>query len=456
MLKKGIITIFGANVISLLFNLLTSFLLPKYLSVDGYAAIKTFQLYVVYVGLLHLGYADGMYLKYGGISAEKIEKQELVEDISTMRLFQIIVSAMTICVCLIIHDNVWLAFSLSIVPLNMASYYKSLCQATGEFGQYSRVMNVTTIATFFLNIILLFVFKQRENSYWYIAGYLLVYIAVWIYSEYIIKKTFHILHLRGRFSLSVLIRNISDGILLMLGNLSTAFLTGMDRWFVKYLMNTLAFAQYSFAVSIENFLNVAVTPVSVTLYNYFCINHNKKELEKAKGIIYILAVSLPACAFPAKWILENYLQEYIDSASVLFFLFAAQMFGIIVKCLYINLYKVFRMQKRYFLKLAGVIAAGFILNVVCYMLLHSKEAFALGTLASNILWYFISSYDFRELRPNAKEGLYLLLEATTFLLCGYYMNSIFGFWAYVGISALLMFVLMKKNAVYGIKLLKNR
>ena len=55
----------GANVISLLFNLLTSFLLPKYLSVDGYAAIKTFQLYVVYVGLLHLGYADGMYLKYG-------------------------------------------------------------------------------------------------------------------------------------------------------------------------------------------------------------------------------------------------------------------------------------------------------------------------------------------------------------------------------------------------------
>ena len=44
----------------------------------------------------------------------------------------------------------------------------------------------------------------------------------------------------------------------------------MDRWFVKALMTTLAFAQYSFAVSMENFMNVAVTPVTTTLYNYFC------------------------------------------------------------------------------------------------------------------------------------------------------------------------------------------
>lgn len=456
MLKKGIITIFGANIISLLFNLLTSFLLPKYLSVDVYAAIKTFQLYVVYVGLLHLGYADGMYLKYGGISSEKIEKKKLAEDIATMRLFQIIVSMMAVCAGLIIHDNVWLAFALSVVPLNMASYYKSLCQATGEFAQYGRVMNVTTIATFFLNMILLFVFRQRENSYGYIAGYVLVYIAVWIYSDYVIKKTFHILSLHGHFSLTVLKKNIADGILLMFGNLSTAFLTGMDRWFVKYLMNTLAFAQYSFAVSIENFLNVAVTPVSVTLYNYFCINHRKDELEKAKGIIYILAVSLPMCAFPAKWILENFLQEYIESASVLFLLFAAQMFGIIVKCLYINLYKVFRMQRRYFFKLAGVIAAGFIFNVVCYLLLHSKEAFAIGTLASNMLWYVISSLDFKELKPNRREGAYLLLEVMMFLICGYYINSVIGFLAYIGITAVLTLVFMKENVIYGIKLLKSR
>ena len=65
-LKRGIYLIFIANMINVIFSLLANFLLPKYLSVESYAAIKTFQLYVSYVGLFHLGYIDGMYLKYGG------------------------------------------------------------------------------------------------------------------------------------------------------------------------------------------------------------------------------------------------------------------------------------------------------------------------------------------------------------------------------------------------------
>ncbi len=455
-MKKGIITIFGANIISLLVNLITSFLLPKYLSVDVYATIKTFQLYVVYVGLLHLGYADGMYLRYGGISAQKIDKKRLVEDITTMRLFQILVSLIVVMICLIIHDKVWLAFAISIVPLNMASYYKLLCQATGEFTEYGRVMNMTTIVTFLLNMILLFVFGQTENSYYYIGAYVLIYIAIWVYSEYLIKNTFQITSLHGTFSISILKKNITDGILLMLGNLSSAFLTGMDRWFVKYLMDTFAFAQYSFAVSIENFLNVAVTPISVTLYNYFCIHHQKEKLENIKGAIYVLAIGLPMCAFPAKWILEKFLQKYINSVAVMFLLFAAQMFSIIVKCLYVNLYKVFRMQRKYFVKLTGVIIAGFIFNIACYILLHSKEAFAIGTLISNILWYIISGFDFKNLKPNFKENIYLLLEVTIFLFCGYYLNSIFGFFMYAIVSVILTFIFMRQTIVYGLELIKRR
>ena len=45
-LKKGIITILKANLINLIFYLLISFLLPKYLSVESYAYIKSFQLFV--------------------------------------------------------------------------------------------------------------------------------------------------------------------------------------------------------------------------------------------------------------------------------------------------------------------------------------------------------------------------------------------------------------------------
>ena len=72
-LKKGIIAILAANIINLIFNLFTNFMLPKFLSIDSYAAIKTFQLYTSYIGIFALGYSDGMYLRYGGKELAKIK-----------------------------------------------------------------------------------------------------------------------------------------------------------------------------------------------------------------------------------------------------------------------------------------------------------------------------------------------------------------------------------------------
>ena len=120
------------------------------------------------------------------------------------------------------------------------------------------------------------------------------------------------------FSFDELIKNIKAGILLTVGNLSSVVLTSMDRWFVKALMTTLAFAQYSFAVSMENFMNVAVTPVTTTLYNYFCKATDEVKVRKARNYVMIFAALIVSCAFPARFILEVYLTKYIDSAKVIF------------------------------------------------------------------------------------------------------------------------------------------
>ena len=47
-------------------------------------------------------------------------------------------------------------------------------------------------------------------------------------------------------------------------------------------MDTVAFAEYSFAVSIENFINFAVTPVSTTLYNYFCGSVTNQQIKQVR------------------------------------------------------------------------------------------------------------------------------------------------------------------------------
>lgn len=92
-------------------------------------------------------------------------------------------------------------------------------------------------------------------------------------------------------------------------------------------MDTVAFAEYSFAVSIENFINFAVTPVSTTLYNYFCGSVTNQQIKQVRNLVSVFSAFLITAAFPAKFILETYLNKYIAAADVIFYLFVGQFFS---------------------------------------------------------------------------------------------------------------------------------
>ena len=149
-------------------------------------------------------------------------------------------------------------------------------------------MNANTILIFFANMIWIFLIKT-DNALCFLLSNVAVYFIVWIVLELNCRKLIGSKNDGNTFSFDELIKNIKAGILLTVGNLSSVVLTSMDRWFVKALMTTLAFAQYSFAVSMENFMNVAVTPVTTTLYNYFCKATDEVKVRKARNYVMIFA-----------------------------------------------------------------------------------------------------------------------------------------------------------------------
>ncbi len=443
-LKSGIVRILFANIINLAFSLGTNFLLPKYVSIESYAQIKTYQLYVSYIAVLQLGYSDGMYLKFGGKRLENIQHALLQEDISTLRVFQGIVGLVSLVFAIVVRDPVLIVASLSVFPQNVIAYYKNLYQAVGKFGDYSRIMNFTTGATFAINAVLLFVFKIDDYGF-YICSYLTLSIVLMCALEIQTNRSFRIAFGIAQFNKVNLFQNINNGFLLLLANFSSILLTSMDRVFTKVLLGNIEFALYSFAVSIENFLNVAVSPLTVTLYNYFCNNKTEEKVIKIRNMIIIFSSLLISCAFPVKFIIEHYLQQYRESVNIIFLLFSAQAFLIIVRSVYLNLYKAFKMQRTYFIRMCIVISVAFILNSVFYLIMRAKEAFALGTVISSVIWLLISQWDFRNYRFDIKNILYLNLELITFLICGRYLNSIMGFITYVLLSVLLARLLLKEG-----------
>ena len=104
----------------------------------------------------------------------------------------------------------------------------------------------------------------------------------------------------------------------MLGNFSSSIFTGMDRWFVKILMNSFYFAQYSFAVSVEQIINVFITPITVSMYNYFCRETNIDNIKKIKKFVLIWGCLIIGGAFPLKFIIEWILPKYKESSGLIF------------------------------------------------------------------------------------------------------------------------------------------
>lgn len=434
-LKKGISIVFFANIINLIFSLSRNFILPKYLSFETYADIKTYQLFISYSGLFAMGYVDGMYLKYGGKNINDINIKEFLLNFSTFRIFQILVTLINVSIAVYLQDIILLMVALTIPFLTIVDYFKCFFQAVGEFFIYSKLLNLSSVMMFIISIILIFILK-RVDSYSYIIAYTIIYgfIAIIIELYLHMKKKYKIKYLK--FSYLEMKSSIASGFALMISLLIFNFMTGLDRWFVKFTLDTISFAHYSFATSVLGFLSYAVSPISITMYNYFCKERDNHVIKKLKQAIILFSVIIVVCVFPVKFILEVYLIEYIKVLFVIIILFAEQVPNTIVRCFYVNLYKAEKKQRIFLMRVVTTVIMGIVLNIISYFFNGGMEGYAIATGVSSVGWLILSMLDFKAYMLEIRETLFVFFSILTFLICGICLKS------YIGIIVYIIFVLI--------------
>ena len=99
------------------------------------------------------------------------------------------------------------------------------------------------------------------------------------------------------------------------------------------------------------------------------------------------------------------------------------------------------------------------MNGICWLFIKDKSAFAIGTLLSNMIWFFISTVDFKEVQPSLREYVFVFFETGSLIICGLMFNSIVGLIMY-GVATLIMAALLMKQQMTSIlnegkKLLKQ-
>lgn len=442
-LKKGIVLVFFANLVNLIISLISGFILPKYLSVETYADIKTYQLYTNYIGVLAFGYADGLYLKYGGLKISDLPNDEINICRTNLFIFQGLMTMIFVIVGWLINDKVLLITALTIIPVNITAAFKNILQAIGEFKVYSRIMNYSSILTFVATMILLFAI-QTDRAVFYIQVMVTVNFLVWILLECKLKREYNFA-IEIKASIQNLAENIRSGIVLMLGNFSNILMTSIDRWFVKFLLPTTCFAYYSFVVSTENLVSIFINPIVTTMYNYICVNADYKVIREIKRMCMIFALYLVSGAFLVKFILEVYLTKYLSSQYILFILFSTEILFIMIKGIYVNIYKAEKRQDVYLKQLIIVVFLGCVFNTLFYAVFRSNEGIAFATLLSIIFWYIICCFSVKGIMPDKREIVVLTAGITMFILTGFFLPTILGFITYIAIVFLLCMLFMRKD-----------
>lgn len=422
-LNQGILQVIIANIINLVISIGNGFLLPKFLSVESYAALKTFLLYTSYIGALPLGYVDGIYIKYGGKTISEIDAEEFTKEKRILSFLQLGITLPIVLIAFLIGDSNLLFMAISILPMNMMFFFKFVYQATGEFKEYRRITNLSSILVFTLNLFLLFIIRT-DFSLWYIGIHVAISFVVWVYYENRNKSA----RISNKISLKemwiCLSENIHLGIIIMLGNFMGVWITSIDRWFVKILYSVAEFAYYSFAVSMLRLINVVITAFSVTLYNFFCKKPGDEEIALLRKIVLVIGAVIIAIIFPLEFIIQAYLEKYIYAIPIIKALFMAQFVLIEINAVYLNLYKAFNLQKRYLIRMIIVTMTAFLLNGMMGYVWNDIIAYAVATLLTAFIWLVLCQSDLPEYKMSHTEWLYLLLTLPV-----YYLTNNFNMWS---------------------------
>lgn len=444
-MTNGILRVMVANAINLCIGLVNSFFLPRYLPVETYAMIKTYTLYLSYAGFFHLGYLDGMYLKYGGKSIQDVSPGEYGSDFNNVLLMQGVVGVLVAIVAGVLHDKIMLAFAFGMFLNNMITCHQMFFQAVGEFGLYSKALNIKPFIALVGSLILLLLLRC-ETYLPYIACQLLSAVVPFLYITAILQSNLPFLG-KGGLSWKGYRDNIASGFVLMLGNFSNNILTGIDRWFIKLLMTTTDFAIYSFAVSVDSLVAIFVNPVTITMYHTLCTIKESDKIREMKRMILLWGCVIMALAFPAKWVIEHFLDKYLHAVELIFLLFATQAFYAVIKGIYVNLFKARKQQQTYFRQMILIVIVAAALNGGGFLLFRSRVSIAAATFLSALIWLTINERKNPEIAFRAKEWLFLGLTLAVFFVCGLCLGAVAGLLAYGACAVLLSLLLMRNTAV---------
>ena len=457
--KKNIIIVTSANFLKLLSTLFLAFYIPRLLGLNDYGLYKLYVLYASFLGFFHFGIIDGIYLKYGGLSSDELDKKMFRSFFSFFIKLQFAVFFSLIFSAFLFLNGdlkiILLLLSLDLIAINIISYFQYISQITGRFSEYTLRLLILTVSEIF---ILLIMHLININTY---SIYIIFKISINFVMSIWYVATYRDLVLGIKYKLRDLKSEIGSlfkiGIPLMLSNIVVSLLVSIDKQFVSYYFGNTMFAIYSIAFSLIAMSNVLIASISIVLYPDFKkieLNVLLNKKSKLNKIIIDIIVLGSLVYYPVSLIIIRFLPEYIASIDVFRIIYPSLLFTAPISAILHNYYKVSGDNKK-FLLLGFIVML--IISVSFAVGVHLKSSLSLLSfiyVISMSIWYLLVNYSIKteDKKTEAKNIVTIIVFTIFFYSLSIFKSFVTGF----VVQALIVLVYLYLNNLELIKNIQRR
>lgn len=454
---KNIIMIMMSNCVTVLSGVLVGFLIPKIMGDIDYSRYKTFTLYVSYIGVLHFGICDGIYLKYAGKSYDELDKKQFGAFTKTLFLLETIISVLVIFVALIFlpgYYKVTIALvGINILAVNVVTYYELISQLTSRFKLVS-MRNVVRSSVSIIVVLVLFLiyllkgFSPKYYLYTAIVVGINIILAIWYMITYR-GITF------GKFDKIKSHKNIIKqlfriGIILLLSNFVSQIIYIIDQQCVSLLFSEQEYGIYAFAYTMVNLLTVATSAIATVLYPLLSTTDEesaKKNYGKLNSYMIIFVSLAMFIYYPLHWFVGVFLSDYVSSLEIFRVILPGIALSSTITVIKSNYYKKLGHIPRFLVYSIVILIISIIANLIAYAIFKTMLSISIASVVTHAIWYIISDlFLAKKYKVNwIKNVIYLILIIFSYYIVYLVPNIYVGGIAYLVLYMIITLLFFNKE-----------
>lgn len=454
---KNAVNMILSNMLTLFISFLSAFITPIILGHDQYGYYKIFTLYITYVPLFHMGFIDGVLIKYAGKDFKDISVEKFRSYTKFFFCFESTLSLSMILVSLILPMNlyykeIFIAVSIYSLLLNMLTYFQFFSKCIMRFSELAATTRLQSYITFAYLVFAYIVYKfyiYKINVMYYLISMCLTVLIVlaWYCFNYktiifgkknsINSEKYEILDL------------FKTGFAVMFSYQVIMFMINSDNQFISTFFSVSDYSVYAFSYSLAFILVTVFGAITAIILPYMKKAGEKFIKERYNfnlSIICLLIFIIMISYYPITFIVNKYLVSYTESTRYLSIVFPGVGITCIIQSYFFNNYILFKKIKVFCIISLINLCFDYFIYYISYFLFHDMFVIAFLSIPLLLTWYLsLELYTKSFLKVKIVKNLtYVALMSFLFIFINNLLDFYIGMLVYIMIYIIIAIIFYYK------------